>query len=50
MAKQRKGNKTRDIPKDVSMPTGVRKVSPRGASLLIAMPKSKKKVGMYGLI
>ena len=28
----------------------VRKVNPRGASVLIAKPTSKKKVGMYGLI
>lgn len=41
--------------KDVSMPTGNRKISPNGASVLINYPTKtstdkKKKVGLYGLI
>ncbi len=31
-------------------PVGVKKINPRGASVLIKQPTSKKKVGMYGLI
>lgn len=36
--------------KDVSMPIGNKKINPRGASVLINLPKSKKKVGLYGMI
>ena len=28
----------------------LRKINPRGASVLVNLPKSKKKVGMYGLL
>lgn len=39
--------------KQAARPTpnlGVRKVNPRGATVLINMPKGKKKVALYGLI
>lgn len=38
------------IIKDVSMPTKVKQVNPRGATVLINQPKGKKKVGLYGLV
>lgn len=31
-------------------PVGVKRINSRGATVLIAKPTSKKKVGMYGLI
>lgn len=36
--------------KDVSMAGKPKRINPRGASVLIAMPKGKKKVALYGLI
>lgn len=43
--KTKKGNKSRDLPT-----TTVRKINPNGATVLVNLPKSKKKVGLYGLI
>lgn len=44
-------SKVKKVPvKDISMPIGQRKINPRGATVLTNLPKSKKKVGIYGLI
>lgn len=42
--------KKKPIVKDVSMPAAPRKINPRGATVLVNLPRSKKKVGLYGLI